>query len=199
MAETRRKILNVAEELFLQRGFEKVSIHEIAVAAGVTRGAVHWHFQSKTGLIVALHEDVCWPLYDLRERLIAGMLDDPLKALTESLEKAFFNLENDYRFRRIVGIYKALEASAQGNSLDQAGRFRRDLMSFLLGIFVASEHELVPPWTTATAANTLFFLLEGIFKERLREENTLGQTLSSDGIALVQTMLASCRRGVTAV
>jgi TetR/AcrR family acrAB operon transcriptional repressor len=198
VAETRRKILCVAEELFLQRGYESVSIREIAAVAGVSRAAVHWHFQSKTGLIIALGADICWHIYDLQERLVTGRLDNPLKALTETLEKAFWDLENDGRARRIMGIYCALEASATGNFFDEAGAFRRDMMNCLLGIFVASEHELSPPWTADTAANTLFFLLDGIFKERLREENTMSQSLSSHGSALVQTMLASCWSGVVA-
>ncbi|MDP1648491.1 MAG: TetR family transcriptional regulator [Rubrivivax sp.] len=33
--------------LFLLHGVSGTSLHDIALAAGVTRGAVHWHFKDK--------------------------------------------------------------------------------------------------------------------------------------------------------
>ncbi|WP_046864018.1 TetR family transcriptional regulator, partial [Microvirga massiliensis] len=53
-AETRRLILEAAERLFLERDYETVSLEEIAAAAGITRGAVHWHFHNKQGLLLAI-------------------------------------------------------------------------------------------------------------------------------------------------
>ncbi len=44
---TREALLDAAEVLFAQRGVSRTSLQEIAKAAGMTRGAVYWHFKDK--------------------------------------------------------------------------------------------------------------------------------------------------------
>ena len=55
-------ILTAARALFAERGFEAASIDDIALAAGVTKGAVYHHFPSKEAIFVdvldAVHRDV---------------------------------------------------------------------------------------------------------------------------------------------
>ncbi len=47
---TRQHILDVALRLFSQQGVSSTSLAEIAKAAGVTRGAIYWHFKDKSDL-----------------------------------------------------------------------------------------------------------------------------------------------------
>ena len=68
-AQTRLTILEVAKALFCQRGYEQVSLAEIAAAAGVKRGAVHFHFLNKAGLLVAICEQFRLPMQELAEHL----------------------------------------------------------------------------------------------------------------------------------
>ncbi|HEX3272405.1 MAG TPA: TetR family transcriptional regulator [Ktedonobacterales bacterium] len=49
-AETRQAILRAALDEFSQRGYSATTLDGIARAAGVTRGAVYWHFASKAAL-----------------------------------------------------------------------------------------------------------------------------------------------------
>ena len=44
--QTRVAILEAAERLFLEKGVAQCSLEQIARAAGVTRGAVYWHFDT---------------------------------------------------------------------------------------------------------------------------------------------------------
>jgi AcrR family transcriptional regulator len=53
-AETRTAIMDAAEALFSQLGFEGVSIRSINAAVGLAPAAVHYHFGSKDGLLVAI-------------------------------------------------------------------------------------------------------------------------------------------------
>ena len=52
--ETRTRILDVAEELFMQHGFEATSMRLLTSTAGVNLAAVNYHFGSKDALIEAL-------------------------------------------------------------------------------------------------------------------------------------------------
>ncbi|MGU7770265.1 TetR family transcriptional regulator [Burkholderia sp. MR1-5-21] len=54
--ETRAQILKSAEQVFVERGVSRASFTEIAGLAGVTRGAVYWHFKDKMALLDALFE-----------------------------------------------------------------------------------------------------------------------------------------------
>ncbi len=59
---TRSHILDTAELVFEQRGVSGTSLHEIAKAAGVTRGAIYWHFEDKADLFNAMMERATMPL-----------------------------------------------------------------------------------------------------------------------------------------
>ena len=48
--ETQARIMAASMELFATRGYEGTSISQIAARAGISRGAVFWHFGSKEGL-----------------------------------------------------------------------------------------------------------------------------------------------------
>jgi len=52
--ETRERLLDAGEVVFRQRGVTRTSLAEIAAAAGVTRGAVYWHFKDKAALFHAM-------------------------------------------------------------------------------------------------------------------------------------------------
>jgi TetR/AcrR family transcriptional repressor of nem operon len=53
MVENRHRILDVASELFREKGFDSVSLSEVMKAAGLTHGAFYGHFSSKDDLIAA--------------------------------------------------------------------------------------------------------------------------------------------------
>lgn len=53
-SDTREKILTSALELFSQRGFEGASIRDIAEKAGINKSLVHYHFRSKSDVLVEL-------------------------------------------------------------------------------------------------------------------------------------------------
>jgi AcrR family transcriptional regulator len=52
--ETRTRILDAAEELFMQHGFEGTSMRTLTSKAGVNLAAVNYHFGSKDALIEAV-------------------------------------------------------------------------------------------------------------------------------------------------
>ncbi|MBI4164288.1 MAG: TetR/AcrR family transcriptional regulator [Acidobacteria bacterium] len=53
-ADTRKAILDSCLQLFAKHGFSPTSIDDIARAAGITKGAVYWHFTSKKELFEAI-------------------------------------------------------------------------------------------------------------------------------------------------
>ena len=60
MNDTRDRILDVALDLFIEQGYDKTSLREIAERVGVTKAALYYHFSSKEEIIRTLVH----PLYD---------------------------------------------------------------------------------------------------------------------------------------
>ena len=55
---TKNRILECAKKEFLNKGFDKAQVGEIAKAANVTTGAIYRHFKNKEDLFFTLIEDV---------------------------------------------------------------------------------------------------------------------------------------------
>lgn len=53
-AESVEKLLDAAEQLFVQHGIANVSLEKVAARAGLTRGAIYWNFADKEDLALAL-------------------------------------------------------------------------------------------------------------------------------------------------
>src|SRR5204863_3054326 len=66
LSGTRARILNVAEELFGERGLDRVSIRDITRKAKVNLAAINYHFGSKEDLIAAVFERRVVPVNEAR-------------------------------------------------------------------------------------------------------------------------------------
>ncbi|MDX6018912.1 multidrug efflux transporter transcriptional repressor AcrR [Scandinavium sp. V105_16] len=83
--ETRQHILDVALRLFSQQGVSSTSLAEIAKAAGVTRGAIYWHFKNKSDLFSEIWQISESSISSLESEYRAKFPDDPLSVLREIL------------------------------------------------------------------------------------------------------------------
>jgi AcrR family transcriptional regulator len=59
---TRERLLDAAQALFREHGVTRTSLAEVATAAGMTRGAVYWHFKDKADLFRAMCDRATLPL-----------------------------------------------------------------------------------------------------------------------------------------
>lgn len=59
---TRNQILDTAEQVFQEKGVSHTTLAEIAKAAGLTRGAIYWHFKNKLDLFQAMMDRVTLPM-----------------------------------------------------------------------------------------------------------------------------------------
>jgi AcrR family transcriptional regulator len=53
--DTRERILDIALELFIDQGYDKTSLREIAERLGFSKAAIYYHFSSKEDILMALH------------------------------------------------------------------------------------------------------------------------------------------------
>jgi AcrR family transcriptional regulator len=75
--DTKTRILNAAEKLFGEYGFDATSLRDITAEAGVNLAAVNYHFQSKESLIDALIERRLGPITRKRLDLLKAAGPNP--------------------------------------------------------------------------------------------------------------------------
>lgn len=102
--QTRALLLDAAERLFSERGVAGTTLNDIASAAGVTRGAVYWHFQNKTDLIHALWDQAVLPLEASLEELMQALPDDHLARLRAKAVTVLKQMVHDERCRNLMSI-----------------------------------------------------------------------------------------------
>ena len=102
--ETRDRLLDAAETVFNEKGVSSTTLNDIAEEAGVTRGAIYWHFRNKVDLYNAMIDRVRTPIRDMIEEIADEKTEDPLGRLRE---KSIFLmreiLENDH-YRKVMTI-----------------------------------------------------------------------------------------------
>jgi AcrR family transcriptional regulator len=67
-SETRERILDVAQELFTHRGYDKTSLRDIAERLEITKAALYYYFERKEDILLELHRRL--------QVLGAGLLDE---------------------------------------------------------------------------------------------------------------------------
>jgi AcrR family transcriptional regulator len=109
--KTRQSLMDAAEVLFLEQGVTRTSLDQVARRAGVTRGALYWHFANKVDLLAALVQRVEISLDLMFEDLASryqegdwsesGSLLDNMRAI---LVDFFHQLQADERHKRVLSI-----------------------------------------------------------------------------------------------
>jgi len=190
-AQTKRTILEAATALFLEVGYEHASLDEIAARAGVKRGAVHFHFTNKAGLLSALCEELSLPMQELAEQLEADGTRVSLTALEATLTGIFTAIDADPQHRGLIRLTMAVELARVDEHLQlyMLGFVNR-VRSTLLKIFRVAEREgqLAPPWNARSAASALHSLVSGLLFEYVRRNTG---TLSTHALPVVRTLLGT--------
>lgn len=119
---TRRRIVQAARELIVERGYAELSTAEVLERAGVSRGGLYHHFAGKQELIAAVLEAV---EQDFVVRLAGVVVDapDPLSALRLGAQWYLDECVNSREMQRVglVEGRKALGWEAWRKTIDPYG------------------------------------------------------------------------------
>ncbi len=103
--QTRQALIESARTVFHACGVSRSSLDKIARQAGVTRGAVYWHFQDKAELFFAMREDVFKPMIERTDALLYDpSFGNPLDAIAASISEFFRVLDDCAIVREVFEI-----------------------------------------------------------------------------------------------
>nr|WP_024967295.1 multidrug efflux transporter transcriptional repressor AcrR [Pantoea sp. IMH] len=103
--ETRNHIIDAAIDRFSEHGVSGTSLADIAAAAGVTRGAIYWHFKNKTDLLNEIWTQSESGLEDLKQEYQLKYPSDPLYILRALLVYVLEATVRDQRRRSLMEIF----------------------------------------------------------------------------------------------
>jgi TetR/AcrR family transcriptional regulator, acrAB operon repressor len=191
-ANTREQLLDAAERVFRQRGVTKTSLAEIAAAAGVTRGAVYWHFKDKADLFEAMCQRATLPLDALLDEAGGKTHADPLDALRILAIAALTRLASDARTQAVFEVI--FHKSELTDELSDIGgrqeRNRCDCLSSVEAILqqAVTAGQLPPDTDTALATQLLHAFMSGTMREWVLDKGAYD--LATHAPALVDTIIA---------
>jgi TetR/AcrR family acrAB operon transcriptional repressor len=102
--ETRSRILDAAERVFSEHGVSRTSLEDIAQAAGVTRGAIYWHFKDKSDVFAAMVDRVTLPMEAMVARSSDESVEDPIGHLKACAVNALMRTATDPQVQRVFDV-----------------------------------------------------------------------------------------------
>lgn len=96
--KTRESLLLAALKIFSDKGYTRTSLKDIADEAGVTRGAVYWHFRDKAHLFEALSDHIKTKVHPEFQDLSQDIFHS-LEDLASKLVSWMSHLEEDEQYR----------------------------------------------------------------------------------------------------
>lgn len=116
--QTRQDLLLSALNVFYQHGVARASLNEIARNAGVTRGALYWHFKNKEDLFDALFQLIFQDISQELERDINEHTIHPKDNLRQALINMFVRLQhNDMHYKFCNILHLKCEHTAQNQAI----------------------------------------------------------------------------------
>lgn len=168
------KLLEAAELLFFEHGPAAVTFDKIAQSAGLTRGALYWHFANKADLLRALLDLAPLPAEEVLERALEERHDDPLTLLQQVVMQCFRIIASDPRRQRIYTILFRCDYRGEFLSvLERERETNRREYTQLVALFELAQDKglLNASWTPQAAAKTVYWLLGGILSDWLKDRD----------------------------
>ncbi len=197
--QTRERIVDAAEQVFYRRGVARATLEEIAREAGVTRGAVYWHFADKLEVFGAVEDRARQPYEQMRAALrssvpSAGNALEAMQALETSIVESFERIQSDEvaRMRLTVMFLRCDYVDEMAPALERQAQVTRSFFNELQHYFTV----VIPPpapgsgWQPEEAARVLEVVVHGSFMRWLRspEEFPIGK-----GVVAIKAFIAALR------
>jgi TetR/AcrR family acrAB operon transcriptional repressor len=193
---TREGILDAAEDCFRETGLYRTSLEAIAARAGVTRGAVYWHFKNKAEVLDAVISRVSVPFFHGLERVSRPDGTTPLLDLREMLRQSFADLVHNPRVRNALEVIELrCEVPAEDdaiNLLRKAGM--RNTHARITAAFRRADAlgQLREGMSAERCARSLHFIISGALRMHLLAPEEVD--LERDGLPAVELALRAMAR-----
>jgi TetR/AcrR family acrAB operon transcriptional repressor len=162
---TKEKLMDAGLKVFSRKGYATATLDDIAKEAGVTRGAVYWHFKGgKADLLVAILNDGITRANDIMLKVIAAE-EKPIKKLERLAVRMLEFLEEDERYRAVqeILIFKTGDDPELMLRLADKQLAQRETLKYLVDMIEAAKEagEVRRDVDSATIALAYYGMING--------------------------------------
>ncbi len=170
--KTYHALLDAATAIFSEQGVSKTTLNEIAKAAGMTRGAVYWHFENKDAVIKALWERNAG---EKTEGFIAAISslpsEKPLEHFKTQLKAILIQAFTDPRLIQSLRIiHSSKEFTEQESELQVFLRGRRERFYKAFAAAIGSlqqSNAINKSYATEFVTNSVWIFITGLLEAQL--------------------------------
>ncbi|MGA2464977.1 MAG: TetR/AcrR family transcriptional regulator [Thermodesulfobacteriota bacterium] len=132
------RILNQAIRLFLEKGYHGTSIDDITEAAGITKGALYWHYKGKEDLLRIIiqkwEKDFLDGLIRKVDEVNGGAIDKFEKMFRYTAAFAYYNRELCVSFTTLAGELIGAHHGIESEIRRIYKKYRRFLSNLVLQV-----------------------------------------------------------------
>jgi AcrR family transcriptional regulator len=195
----RKELMAIAIDCFARYGYQGTTIDRIAGAAGVTKGALYYHFRDKEELLFEAVQD---RITEFEQRIVSGVdpASDPAGALRE-IARVCVHIATKNNLRRFI-LTLMVEALDTNPRLSEAFRgILRRFRGYLAGIVrVGQEQGVFRRDVEASLVAQLFAGgVIGAELQHYQDPDRVDLTVAMEGVvAQVMALLTSATSGTSA-
>lgn len=133
-ADRRHEILEIAAELFAERGYRATSIRDIAERAGLLAGSLYYHIRSKEALFVEIHNTALAAAARRIHKALEGLADPWARLQAACLEMLEIQLNSGSLTLPIMNNLRSVPVNVRDALIQQRDDFEkifRDLVTDL--------------------------------------------------------------------
>jgi len=147
-----------------------ISADDVARAAGVSRGAIYWHFANRADLVLELYSSLPLPQEELIARELEAENADVFGVLERVGREWIGLLAQDEHRQRILSILLRCDTTGEFASIsERQNDIDDEHMQVLEAAFAKAQHQgrLCTCWSPRSAASMLRWVIKGLCSEWL--------------------------------
>lgn len=154
-----RNLLEAVTELLLRDGYEGVSVRKVAAAAGVSVGAVQYHFPTKDAMLQAAMENAS---QSFRRRL-NGLVDHDATAevALRTLALGLLGVDQEARDVGVLWLLRAARAAVVPSVAEVHAAEWQEVENLMAGLMWGARPDLPQAWAQ-DQAGYLLALIDGL-------------------------------------
>ena len=188
--KTKRRIMDAALDVFYRQGLTRSTLNDIAAEAGVTRGAIYWHFKDKMDLLKKINESINEEVVLFLKR--PGVEEiDRLNDITGIISQFFVLLETNDRFAKFYAImsYKVEYTDELEALLAVEFRSSKRFRAFLESTYekLMGEGKVTRRVSPRQASLSIFSMIGGMVEMWLLDHASI--ELGTEGVAILMELI----------
>ena len=188
--KTKSRIMDAALDVFYRQGLTRSTLNDIAAEAGVTRGAIYWHFKDKMDLLKKINESINGEVvFFLKRPGVEEM--DRLSDIAGIISQFFVLLETNERFAKFYAImsYKVEYTDELEALLTVEFRESKRFRGFLESTYekLMAEGKVTREVSPRQAALAILSMIWGMVEMWILDRTAIG--LSTEGVAILMRLV----------